>query len=263
MTFEVIDFHTHPFAEPFQNICAHKEHCDMGAAQTERDMRALGVSKICGSVLRNFGKVTPSCWDDVHQANVDALKLRDFYGDFYEPGIHVHPDYVAESCREIEDMAAQGVKLIGELVPYGQGWKDYSCAGMDKILDCARAHNMIVSFHSMGEDEMDRMVEKHRDVVFVAAHPGEYGEFKRHMERMKKSENYYLDLSGYGIFRHGMLRHSIDLFGPERFIYGSDFPTCNPAMYLGGVLLDFTITDAEKKLILAENAKRLLAGSAR
>ena len=94
MTFEVIDFHTHPFEEPFQNICAHKEHCDMGAAQTERDMRALGVSKICGSVLRNFGKVTPSCWDDVHQANVDALKLRDFYGDFYEPGIHVHPDYV-------------------------------------------------------------------------------------------------------------------------------------------------------------------------
>ena len=157
MTFEIIDFHTHPFAKPFQNICAHKDFCDMGAAQTERDMRALGVSKICGSVLRYFGQRKPTCWDDVHQANEDALKLRDFYGDFYEPGIHVHPDYVDESCREIEDMAARGVKLVGELVPYGQGWEDYSCAAMDRILDCARAHDMIVSFHSMGEDEMDRM----------------------------------------------------------------------------------------------------------
>ena len=117
---------------------------------------------------------------------------------------------------------------------------------------------MLISFHSMGEDEMDRMVEKHPRVPFVAAHPGEYDAFTRHMERMKKSENYYLDLSDYGIFRHGMLRHAIDLFGPERFLYGSDYPTCNPAMYLGGVLLDELITPDEKRLILAGNAKRLL-----
>lgn len=78
------------------------------------------------------------------------------------------------------------------------------------------------------------------------------------MERMKLSENYYLDVSGYGIFRHGMLRHAIDLFGAERFLYGSDYPTCNPGMYLGGVLLDNLITDSEKELILAKNAKRVL-----
>lgn len=256
--FEVIDFHTHPFFMPEQNICAHRDFCDMGMVQTERDMRALGVSRICGSVLRDFGRRKPSCWADIHQANEDALALRDEYGDFYTPGFHVHPDYVKESCAEIERMAGLGVRLIGELVPYGQGWSDYSCEGFDRILDCARSHDMVVSFHAMGEDEMDRMVEKHRDVTFVAAHPGEYGEFMRHMERMKMSENYYLDLSGYGMFRHGMLRHGIDLFGAERFIYGSDFPTCNPAMYLGGVLLDFTIRDDEKRLILAENAKRLL-----
>lgn len=155
-------------------------------------------------------------------------------------------------------MEGLGVHLIGELVPYGHGWRDYSCENFDVILDCAKQHDMIVSFHSMGEDAMDRMTEKHPDIVLIAAHPGEYREFMRHMQRMKKSDNYYLDLSGYGIFRHGMLRHAIDEFGPERFIYGSDFPTCNPAMYLGGVLLDPLITDAEKKLILADNAKRLL-----
>ena len=90
------------------------------------------------------------------------------------------------------------------------------------------------------------------------AHPGEYGAFMRHVERMKLSENYYLDVSGYGIFRHGMLRHAIDAFGAERILYGSDYPTCNPAMYIGGVLLDSLISDSEKELIFAKNAKRLL-----
>lgn len=115
---------------------------------------------------------------------------------------------------------------------------------------------MTVSFHSMGEDQMDEMVKKHPDTIFVAAHPGEYQEYIRHLNRMKMSDNYYLDLSGTGLFRHGMLRHGIDEFGPERFLFGTDFPTCNPAMFLGGVILDTLITEEEKKMILAENAKR-------
>ena len=138
------------------------------------------------------------------------------------------------------------------------GLHPYSCEGFSRILDHVTEKNMIVSLHSMGEDEMDKMVERHPDTKFVFAHPGEYGEFSRHMKRMKMSENCYLDLSGYGIFRHGMLRHAIDEVGLDRIIFGSDYPTCNPAMYLGGVLLDSLITDREKELIFAGNAKRLL-----
>ena len=91
-----------------------------------------------------------------------------------------------------------------------------------------------------------------------AAHPGEYEDFMRHIDRMKYSENYYLDLSGYGIFRHGMLRHAIDVFGADRIIFGSDYPTCNPGMYIGGVLFDSLITDNDKEKIFSTNAKRLL-----
>ena len=109
----------------------------------------------------------------------------------------------------------------------------------------------IIDFHPLAkeEDQMDEMVQKHPNLTFVAAHPGESPAFMRHLERMNMSENYYLDLSGYGMFRHGMLRHGIDKFGAERFLFGSDYPTCNPAMYLGGVLLDGLITAEEKKKI--------------
>ena len=57
----------------------------------------------------------------------------------------------------------------------------------------------------------------------VTAQLGEYGEFMRYMEHMKMSENYYFDLSGYGIFRHRILRCAIDEFCLERFLFGSDY----------------------------------------
>ena len=263
-TFNIIDFHTHPFMDEFNNICSHTAYCNMSADSTKKTFDGLGVSRICGSVLSTTSKIAAaertysSVWERISTDNETALKLRNYYGGFYIPGFHVHPEHVEESIAEIHRMHALGVNLIGELCPYIYGWKDYSCDAFSAILDEAEKFGMVVSFHSMGEEEMDKMVQDHPNLTFVAAHPGEYNAFMRHMARMKMSENYYLDLSGYGIFRHGMLRHAIDEFGAERFLFGSDYPTCNPAMYLGGILLDDLITDEEKEMIFSENAKRIL-----
>ena len=254
MNFEIIDFHTHPFLSDDENICCHIPNCHMGFDQTRAYMSELGISRICGSVIGR----RVSCWADILRLNDDALRLRDIYGDFYIPGFHVHPDYVRESCREIDRMSREGIRLIGELVPYAQGWDDYSCPGFSDILDNATAEGMVVSFHGMNEDSMDRMVQAHPDTILVCAHPGEYDGVMRHFARMRMSKNYYLDLSGHGIFRLGMLRHGIDDFGAERFIFGSDFPTCGPADYIGAVGLDPLITDDERKLIFSLKSKRLL-----
>ena len=258
--FNIIDFHTHPFALEENNICSHTAHCGMSAERTLAMFERLGVSVFCGSVLSvsaaRSSYSTP--WEQHKAENRIALALKQLYGDRYIPGFHVHPDYVEESIEEMHAMHRAGINLIGELCPYRYDWKDYSCAGLSRILDEVEKLGMIVSFHAMGEDEMDKMVQSHPGVTFVAAHPGEYGAFMRHLARMKMSENYYLDLSGYGLFRHGMLRRAIDEVGVERILFGSDFPTCSPAMYIGGVLLDELITDEEKEMIFSQNAKRLL-----
>ena len=258
MNFEIIDFHTHPFSSKNNNICMHKDFCNMSAENTVEVFGNLGISKICGSVIELGLDGYESKWNKVKNNNDTALKLKEMYKDFYIPGFHIHPEYIDESINEIKRMHKLGVNLIGELVPYIDGWKDYSSGELSLILDEAGKHNMVVSFHSQGEDEMDKMVKAHRDVIFVAAHPGEYESFMRHIERMKMSENYYLDVSGYGIFRYGMLRRAIDTFGADRILFGSDYPTCSPAMYLGGVLLDNLLTDTEKEKIFSLNAKKLL-----
>ena len=258
--FEILDFHTHPFIDKENNICAHADFCDMNADATRRTMQGLGISTICGSVLtlaprrNDFSDV----WARIRWENDTALRLREYYGDFYVPGFHVHPDYVEESIREIHRMRAEGVRLIGELCPYLHGWSRYSSENFSRILEEAELCGMVVNLHSEDEDDMDLLVQRHSNLMLVAAHPGEHPNFMRHLERMKMSKKYYLDLSGTGLFRHGMLRHGIDAAGAERFLFGSDFPTCNPSMFVGGVLLDDLLTDEEKEQILSKNAKKLL-----
>ena len=254
MDFEIIDFHTHPFTDASNNICAHKDFCDMSTENILKEFKKLGVSKICGSVGTGRG----TGWQRLKESNDNAIMLRDYFDGFYIPGFKVSTAYMEESINEIHRMHKAGVKIMGELCPYLHDWDDYSSDEFSLLLDEAAKYNMIVSFHSQGEDEMDAMVRKHKDIIFVAAHPGEYNEFMRHIERMKMSENYYLDLSGYGMFRHGMLRRLIDVVGIDRILFGSDYPTCNPGMYIGGVLLDNLITDSEKEKIFSLNAKKLL-----
>ncbi len=261
MQYEIIDFHTHPFNDKATNICSHREYHDVSMEDAAEYLKGLGISRICGSVLcRNVQNVSHygNPWEMIADSNKRALELQQQYPDFYVPGFHVHPEYLRESCEEIEKMHKKGVHLIGELVPYMHGWSDYACKAFDEILDVATQYGMVVNLHTMDHDQMDEMVRKHPKTVFVAAHPGEYDSYMRHLNRMKMSENYYLDLSGTGLFRHGMLRHGIDEFGVERFVFGSDYPTCNPAMFIGGVALDSLISEEEKTMIFAGNVKRIL-----
>lgn len=260
MNFEIIDFHTHPFPDAAHNIAAHKDYCGMSVENTRAVFDHLGVSKICGSVIRAGGAGDDDPWTVVRENNDHALSLRDACHSFYIPGFHVHPAYVEQSIAEIGRMHALGVNLIGELVPYYDKWNEYTYASPEfsEILDAAEQYDMIVSFHSQNEDEMDAMVKAHPHIRFVAAHPGEYPAFMRHIARAKMSDNYYLDLSGTGLFRYGMLRRAIDDMGLEHILFGSDYPTCNPAMFVGAVLLDPLLSDQEREKVLSGNAKSLL-----
>jgi len=145
MSFEIIDFHTHPFIDAKNNICPHTDVVKMDADTTLETFKKLGVSKICGSVV----DIHPAddMWAKVRACNDEALKLKQIYGDFYIPGFHIHPDFVDESLDEIEQMKQNGINLIGELVPYIDKWQNgYDSENMSVLLDAAAKNNMIVAF---------------------------------------------------------------------------------------------------------------------
>ena len=256
--YEIIDFHTHPFPDTEYNISNYSKRFTSDPEQIKRDFAAVGLTKICGSVISNYDKeACTASFAGVRTLNDKALALRETFGDFYVPGFHIQPDFPEESIEEIRRMASLGVRLIGELVPYHHGWTRYDREELHPILEEAERHSMIVNFHDMAQDSIDAMVSAHPNLTFIAAHPGEYPLVLRHVERMKKYENVYLDISGTGIFRWQVLRHLVSEVGSERILFGSDYPVCNPGVYIGGVLSE-DISDADRENIFSKNAKRLL-----
>ena len=179
---------------------------------------------------------------------------------FLTPGFHVHPAFVRESCDEIEWAHSLGYRLVGELVPYMHGWTNYGSKALSEILDTADQLHMVVSYHTVVEEaeEMDRMIAAHPGLTFVAAHPGQRPDYLRQIERLQRFPNLSLDLSGTGLFRYGMLAYGVNKVGAERFLFGTDFPICNPGMYVQAVCQEH-ITETDRELIFHGNAERLLA----
>lgn len=256
----VIDFHTHPYLSQEDFMSFYPDCFAPSPAQCRRDLERAGISRICGSVLLRRPYSREEGFAYIHECNLRALRLRDLLGDFYTPGFHIHPDFVEESLGEMEAMAAQGLRLMGELTPYLHGWKNYANENLSRLLDAAEQYHMVVSFHTMADEPeaMTQMVRAHPGVTFVAAHPNDRAVYLQQLERLKSCPNLYLDLSGTGIFRYGCVAHGVKALGSERFLFGSDYPICNPRMYLQALYQE-PISPQDLENILCRNAQRLLA----
>ncbi len=250
----IIDFHIHPFLSKEDFLCFYPEVFEApDLNMLLSDMEKAGIDTFCGSVISQ----KTNDYSKIRTDNDKALEIWKILGSRYIPGIHVHPDFVEESVSEIKRTASLGVKLIGELVPYHHGWSDYSSDSFGEILNAAEQYGMTVSLHTMSLAEMRMMAKQHKDISFVFAHPGEKERLSEHISVMKDCENVYLDLSGGGLHRFGMLKKLCHEVGADRIIFGTDYPLMNPKMYVNAVLGEH-ISDREKEQILHKNAERLL-----
>lgn len=260
---KIIDFHIHPYLGEAENLCMYMEDFPLSMDDGMKDLKNSGITHVCGSVITKRERVKLKDFEEIRECNRKAMKLKEIYGEYYTPGFHVHPDYVKESLEEIEFMHRNGYKLIGEVVPYMHGWResghDFSHKNMMEILDLAGDYGMIFSYHTMQDqqEEMETMIRENPRVTFVAAHPGQKKEYLLHLERMKKYENAYLDISGTGLFRYGMLVAGVKAVGAERLLFGTDYPITNPGMYVNAVLGEH-ISHEDREKIFYKNAERLL-----
>ncbi|MBO4298687.1 MAG: amidohydrolase [Clostridia bacterium] len=255
MTAEVIDFHAHPGYD-FHRF----EHgVDITAELFRGDLIKNGITRACGSVIcSSVTRVPPEGQGEVmRELNRRALAYREAMKGFYVPGIHVHPAFVSASCEEIEKASAQGVRLIGELVPYMTGWKEYACPAMIEIARFAAERDMVMSIHPSRPEDMSRLAGEVPGLKLVVAHLGGYGQFGAHLEMLRRYENVCFDYSAHGADRDGTLRRAIDCAGRERILFGTDYPGVGPAGDLAAVLHE-DLTDGELEAVLSGNAKRLL-----
>ncbi|MCI8287751.1 MAG: amidohydrolase [Lachnospiraceae bacterium] len=260
----IIDFHTHPYLTEEENICMYKDFLRLSMQEVKADLQSAGITGICGSVISAMPYNENDGFASLRELNRKALEIREAYGDFYIPGFHIHPAFVEESLEEMAFMYESGVRLIGELVPYIHGWAWYGCDydsdGLHKLLDAAGRYHMAVSYHTMTEqqEQMTRMIKAHSDVIFIAAHPGGREVYLQHLERLTQYRNAFLDLSGTGLFRYGMLRTGVEMAGADKLIFGTDYPICNPRMYVQAVVGEH-LPEEDTKKIFYKNVEDIFA----
>ena len=253
MDFEIIDCHVHPFLIPETNLTRFPgtETPDIFVAE----MKRAGIVKCCGSVAK---QLTSPSFDQIKTLNREALEFRTRYPDFFIPGIHILPSCPEESCREIEELYhRENVRWVGELVGYFMGYPSYLGDGVFKIYDLIQELGMPVNIHSAGLDEINTICKNFPKLKVVIAHPGDGQLMRERFEFIKTHPNAYLDLSGTGLFRWGMLRYGIDTAGMDKLLFGSDFPICNPSMNLQAVFFEH-LTETELEAVLSGNFKRLI-----
>ena len=250
--YEIIDCHIHPFLSKNANF----EYFSSSSTPDKfvEILKRAGISRACGSIVKKMEK---SNFKDIHKLNNDTFRFRDRYPDFYIPGIHVHPDYPDESCAEIEKAYDNGVRWIGELVRYMMGYSTYTSKGAFQIYKTANKLKMPINIHLFSNDEAVEICRAFPDLKVIIAHPGsDKTIIKERVELISKFKNLYLDISGSGPNRWGMLRYAIDKAGKNKILFGTDFPLCNPAMYVSGV--DFEpLNEKEREAIFSGNFKRL------
>lgn len=252
---EIIDFHAHPYLTSEENYCFYKEFYNFSPEEYVKQLKRAGITHICGSVISGRQKINDFAY--LKNLNRIALQLREILGDYYTPGFHIHPNFCSESIEEIEFMHEKGIHLIGELVPYMHDWNDFDADSFQKILDYAEKYHMVCSYHTPFEFDMNETIAAHPGINFVAAHPGERDCVAVHIKMMKQHSNFYIDLSGTGLMRFGMIRSIIKEVGAERILFGTDYPICNPGMYVEAVKFE-EITESDRQMIFYENTKKLL-----
>ena len=248
---EIFDFHLHPGYDFHAPALSPKAFVE--------GLKAHGITGCAGSATHkdDMKRAVEEYATLLPRMNREAYEMQLAFPDFYKAGIHVHPDHVAISCQEIEQYAKKGVRLVGELVPYLMGWRNFDDPRLWEILEVAQAHGMVLNFHpNKRPDDMLAMIKQFPHLRIVIAHLDGYGLYDFAIETMQKYENVYFDISAHGT-REGMLADAVSHVGATRILFGTDYPGYDPTPFIESVLRA-KITDDEKEKIFFGNAAQLL-----
>lgn len=174
----------------------------------------------------------------------------------------LHPDS-ENSEREMEQLIAlglRGVKIHNDFIRIA-----VDDARMDKIYRlCAEAHLPILlhtgdsRYDFTNPNRMERVLAANPDLTVIGAHFGGWSVWDDASTRLAKFDNLLVDCSSSTAYiSPDFARELVRRYGAHRVMFGSDFPFNHPAEELERTLA-LGLTDEEYRLVLGENAKKIL-----
>ncbi|TAM79086.1 MAG: hypothetical protein EPN47_18935 [Acidobacteria bacterium] len=169
----------------------------------------------------------------------------------------VNPLFIDEALREIEDCRKQlGFVWVGELCNYTVPYP-YTTKEFEMLVQQVRKLGMVLDVHT-DLPEMEYIIQKYPDTTIVFPHFGESpNEIFKRLDLVAHNPNCYMDTSGAGHERVGMLEYSMKSIGPDRVLFGSDFTINEPGGVIARIENSF-LTEEQKRKVLSQNLEALL-----
>lgn len=250
LEYKVIDMHTHMGLE----YCLYYEDHDVDGIV--RYMDEVGVDFIVSSPV-----------EDLMDGSSRREQIRDAmkrYPDKIKGYYCVNP-LLGFSAEEVAHEFAQNPGYVGfKFLP------DYHRTNLtDDIYQpafaYADAHNMLVLSHTWGvsmndescnsADKIEEILKRYPNLTFLMGHSCQ-GQVDQAIELARRYPNAYLDLCDTGRL-NGVIEKMVRAVGAEKVVFGTDMPMQGFCFQLGCVLAA-RISSAEKRMILRDNAIRIL-----
>lgn len=219
----------------------------------------LAIQRIALSMGMNWSQV-PSP-EELRRSNDDIIAAVRHRPDRVFGYAYLSPKHIDTSLAELERCIANG-PLIGVKL-----WVAGHCNApeIDPIIKRAAQLNAPILQHTYikltgnlpGEStpmDLAQLARRHPDAAFICAHTG--GDWEIGIRAVRDCKNISVDLCGYDATA-GVTEMAVRELGAQRVLYGSDAGGRSFASQLGKVL-GADISDADRKLVLAENFRRML-----
>ena len=132
------------------------------------------------------------------------------------------------------------------------------------FIDEVRARGIPILIEEEYENTLRFVDEMAQGMPIIIPHMGYLnGGVKRLLdEDFWRRPNTYADMSGGTACRAEDVKRFLDRYGPERMLFGSDYPCCMP-LRSKNKIGELGLPDADLRLIYSENVLRLIGGAAR
>ncbi len=175
--------------------------------------------------------------------------------------------------RIARDLLAKGARGFGELRPHNQGWEPLGPGG-HALCDFAAAEGAVLQWHvsepvghrypgkrgGISPAELIALATAHPSLRMIAAHLGGGISFYAQMSEVRAAiENVYFDTAALSLlYDDESVARLVDLVGPQRVLFASDYPLLSPRRQLERVTAVLDGETAES--VCGGNADKLLFG---
>jgi predicted TIM-barrel fold metal-dependent hydrolase len=277
----IVDFHTHILPPQLQEnrdrylgreVCFDLLYKDPKAriATAEELIANMDRDGINVSVVLNIGW---SSHELCHETNDYILEAAARYPTRLVGFCAIQPLAGEKAIVELERCVKGGAKGIGELRCDTQGFDFTDRDIMGPIAQTAMKHRLIILTHAsepVGHSYSGKgnitpgllysFITNFPDLTLVCAHWGGGLPFYALMPEVARAlSNVYFDTAASPwLYQDEIFRHVTHIIGPEKVLYGSDFPLMKQSKLVKSIQAS-DLSGEAKSMILGGNARRLLS----